>query len=279
MKLNLLTTAIAVSGFALLANSANAAMTTDHHGNVGYDSYNECVAAVKDGSAKFYTPYTYQKPKRQAGETTVKKMRLSEVAIPTAMLNDMPIKNADYSAGACDKGVGQSQGRYGVSAPLVGKYVPFAADMPVNVYMNSQGEAVRVTMQQCDNHFGGKFPMPIGSKIATTEIVAPPEAQMAINEERSIEVVTTKVNRVIRPSTYKVKQVVIAPQDQVQRIATDEGTAVTVEGAGGTAYLGNQANAAILDQVEVDEPVVVIEVPNEDERNAVELETDYTLED
>jgi hypothetical protein len=279
MKLNLLTTAIVASGFAMFASRANAGMTTDHHGNVGYDSYNECVAAVNEGSAKFYTPYTYQNPKRQAGEATVKKMALSEVTIPTAMLGEMPIKNADYSAGACDKGVGQSQGRYGVSGALVGKYVPFAADMPVNVYMNSKGEPVRVTMQQCDNHFGSKFPMPIGSKIATTETVAPPEAQVAVNEERSVEAITTEVKRVIRPSTYKVKQVLITPQDQVQRIATAEGTAVTVEGAGGTAYLGNQADPSILNQVEVDEPVVVIEVPNENEQNPVEIETDYTLED
>ncbi|BFM01568.1 hypothetical protein Psyaliredsea_02150 [Psychrobacter alimentarius] len=73
MRLNVLTATLTTMGFAIFASSANAAMTTDNHGNVGYDSYDECVTAVKNGSAKFYTPYTYQNPKRQAGEATVKK--------------------------------------------------------------------------------------------------------------------------------------------------------------------------------------------------------------
>lgn len=73
MKLNVLTAAVLTSGIAMFASNANAGMTTDKQGNVGYDSYDECVMAVKDGSAKFYTPYTYQKPMRRAGEATVKK--------------------------------------------------------------------------------------------------------------------------------------------------------------------------------------------------------------
>lgn len=73
MRLNILTVAVLGSGFAMFASSASAAMVTDSHGNVGYDTYEECVTAVKDGSAKFYTPYTYQNPKHQAGEASVKK--------------------------------------------------------------------------------------------------------------------------------------------------------------------------------------------------------------
>ena len=73
LNLKVLSAAIFTAGLAMVATSANAAMTTDHHGNVGYDTYNECAAAVKDGSAKFYTPYTYLNPKRRAGEASVKK--------------------------------------------------------------------------------------------------------------------------------------------------------------------------------------------------------------
>ena len=258
MKLTVLAAAVVGSGFALFAGSANAGVTTDHHGNVGYDSYDECVAAVKDGSAKFYTPYTHQQPKRMAGETSVKKMTLSDLTIPSNIAAQMPVNTSDYSAGACDKGVGQSNGRYGVSGALVGKYVPFAPDMPINVYMNSNNEVVRVTMQQCDNHFGGKFPTPVVSEIKA------PKPQVAIQEERRVEPVTTEVKRVIRPTKYRVKEVIVAPEDQVNRVNTETGTAVTVEGEAQTVYLGNQVDPAILNEVEVNQPVPVITVPDDD---------------
>lgn len=256
MKLNVFSAVIATTGLVMFAGSANAGVTTDQHGNVGYDSYDECVAAVKDGSAKFYTPYTYQKPKRWKGEVSVKKMMLSEVTIPSDLAADMPLNTREYTAGACDLGVGQSYGRYGVSGALVGKFVPFAPDMPVNVYMDRNGKAVRVTMQQCDNHFGSKFPMPV-----TSELKAP-EPQVAIQEEQSVEPLTTEVKRVIRPEQYRIKSIIVAPEDQINRVNSEEGTAVTVEGPAQTVYLGNQVNPDILDDVEVDEPVPVIEVPN-----------------
>jgi len=104
--------------------------------------------------------------------------------IPQNVVNSNNLSTADYAAGACDLGVGQSNGRYGVSGALVGKYVPIAADMPVNVYMDSDGNPVRLSMQQCDNHFGDKFPTPIISEVQTLEIPAP-EAEIAIVEERS----------------------------------------------------------------------------------------------
>lgn len=260
MKTNVLAVAILGSGFALFASSANAGITTDHHGNVGYDSYEECVAAVKDGSAKFYTPYTYQNPKRMAGEASVKKMLLSDVTIPSTVAANMPLKTQEYSAGACDRGVGQSNGRYGVSGKLVGKYVPFAADMPVNVYMDRSGTPVRVTMQQCDNHFGDKFPIPVISEAKA------PQAQVAIKEERTVEPVVTEVKRVIRPAKqatqYRVKEVVVAPTNQINRVDTDKGTAVVVEGPNKTTYIGTEADPAILDDAIVTEPVPVYRVPD-----------------
>jgi len=260
MKINILTAAVMTSGLAMFASSANAAMTTDSHGNVGYDSYEECVTAVKDGSAKFYTPYTYQNPKRQAGEATVKKMRLSEVMIPQTVVNANNLTASDYSAGACDLGVGQSNGRYGVSGALVGKYVPIAADMPVNVYMDKAGNPVRLSMQQCDNHFGAKFPTPIMSE--TKEATAP-EAQLAIIEDRRVEPVIVETTRVIRPTKYSVKEVIIVPKDQIKRVNTASGTAIAIEDeANRTVIVGEEADADVIDNTEINQTFPVIRVPS-----------------
>ena len=260
MKMNILTAAVMTSGLAMFASSANAAMTTDSHGNVGYDSYEECVTAVKDGSAKFYTPYTYQNPKRQAGEATVKKMRLSEVMIPQTVVNANNLTASDYSAGACDLGVGQSNGRYGVSGALVGKYVPIAADMPVNVYMNKAGNPVRLSMQQCDNHFGAKFPTPIMSE--TKEATAP-EAQLAIIEDRRVEPVIVETTRVIRPTKYSIKEVIIVPKDQIKRVNTASGTAIAIEDeANSTVIVGEEADADVIDNTEINQTFPVIRVPS-----------------
>lgn len=260
MKMNVLTAAVLTSGLAMFASSANAAMTTDNHGNVGYDSYEECVTAVKDGSAKFYTPYTYQNPKRQAGEATVKKMRLSEVMIPQTVVNANNLTANDYSAGACDLGVGQSNGRYGVSGALVGKYVPIAADMPVNVYMDKAGNPIRLSMQQCDNHFGAKFPTPIMSEIK--EAIAP-EAQIAIVEDRRVEPVIVETTRIIRPTKYSVKEVIIAPEDQIKRINTVTGTAIAIEDeANRTLIVGEEADEDVIDNTEINQTFPVTRVPN-----------------
>ena len=260
MKINILTAAMMTSGLAMFASSANAAMTTDSHGNVGYDSYEECVTAVKDGSAKFYTPYTYQNPKRQTGEATVKKMRLSEVMIPQTVVNANNLTASDYSAGACDLGVGQSNGRYGVSGALVGKYVPIAADMPVNVYMDKAGNPVRLSMQQCDNHFSAKFPTPIMSE--TKEATAP-EAQLAIIEDRLVEPVIVETTRVIRPTKYSVKEVIIVPKDQIKRVNTASGTAIAIEDeANRTVIVGEEADADVIDNTEINQTFPVIRVPS-----------------
>lgn len=259
MKLNILTAAVLTSGFVMFASSANAGMVTDGHGNVGYDSYDECVTAVKDGSAKSYTPYTYQKPKRRVGEASVRKMRLSEVIIPQAVVSSNSLNTADYAAGACDLGVGQSDGRDGVSGALVGKYVPIAPDMPVNVYMNKNGDPVRLSMQQCDNNFGDKFPTPVVSDVKA------PEAQVAIAEERTVEPVVIETKRVIRPTTYSVKQVIYAPEDQIKRINTATGTAIAIEnGAARAVIVGQEADADVIDNIEINQTFPVTRVPNND---------------
>ena len=272
--MNVLTAAILTSGVAMFASTANAGMTTDNYGNVGYDSYDECVTAVKDGSAKFYTPYTYQKPKMQTGEASVKKMRLSEVMIPKTVVNNNNLKASDYTAGACDLGVGQSNGRYGVSGALVGKYVPIAADMPVNVYMDKAGNPVRLSMQQCDNHFGAKFPTPIMSEVKETEAPAI-EAEIAITEERSMEPVVVETTRVIRPAKYRVKEVIIAPQDQIKRVNTANGTAIAIEtDANQAVIVGQEADAEILEDTEISQTFPVIRVPDNNKQRAVDPNTD-----
>ena len=273
MKMNVLTAAILTSGVAMFASTANAGMTTDNHGNVGYDSYDECVMAVKDGSAKFYTPYTYQKPKMQSGEASVKKMRLSEVMIPKTVVNNNNLKASGYTAGACDLGVGQSNGRYGVSGALVGKYVPIAADMPVNVYMDKAGNPVRLSMQQCDNHFGAKFPTPIMSEVKETEAPAL-EAEIAITEERSMEPVVVETTRVIRPAKYRVKEVIIAPQDQIKRVNTANGTAIAIEtDANQAVIVGQEADAEILEDTEISQTFPVIRVPDNNKQRVLDPNT------
>ena len=271
--MNVLTAAILTSGVAMFASTANAGMTTDNHGNVGYDSYDECVMAVKDGSAKFYTPYTYQKPKMQTGEASVKKMRLSEVMIPKTVVNNNNLKADGYTAGACDLGVGQSNGRYGVSGALVGKYVPIAADMPVNVYMDKAGNPVRLSMQQCDNHFGAKFPTPIMNEVKETEAPAL-EAEIAITEERSMEPVVVETTRVIRPAKYRVKEVIIAPQDQIKRVNTANGTAIAIEtDANQAVIVGQEADTEILEDTEISQTFPVIRVPDNNKQRVLDPNT------
>ena len=273
MKMNVLTAAILTSGAAMFASTANAGMTTDNHGNVGYDSYDECVMAVKDGSAKSYTPYTYQKPKMQTGEASVKKMRLSEVTIPKTVVNNNNLRADGYIAGACDLGVGQSNGRYGVSGALVGKYVPIAADMPVNVYMNKAGNPVRLSMQQCDNHFGAKFPTPIMSEVKETDTPVL-EAEIAITEERSMEPVVVETTRVIRPAKYRVKEVIIAPQDQIKRVNTANGTAIAIEtDANQAVIVGQEADTEILEDTEISQTFPVIRVTDNNKQRVVDPNT------
>ncbi len=277
MKLNVLTAAILGSGFAFFASSANAAMVTDGHGNVGYDSYEECVTAVRDGSAKFYTPYTYQNPKRQAGEATVGKMLLSEVMIPQSVVNSNNLPTGNYSAGACDLGVGQANGRYGVSGDLVGKYIPIAADMPVNVYMDSAGNPVRISMQQCDNRFGDKFPTPIVGEVAA------PEAQLAIAEARSVEPVMIETTRVIRPTSYRVKEVILVPENQVKAINTAQGNAIAIENsANDTVIVGKRANAEVINNIAVTQSYPVIDLSedadsDDQQRSMNSTDTEYMI--
>ncbi|MDE4454342.1 hypothetical protein [Psychrobacter sp. DAB_AL62B] len=146
--------------------------------------------------------------------------------IPQTVIDSNNLTASDYSAGACDLSVEQSNGRYGVSGALIGKYVPIAADMPVNVYMDKTGNPVRLSMQQYDNHFGAKFSASIMSDVKEAEAL---DAQVAIAGARSLEPVVVETTDVIRPAKYRVKEVMIPPEDQIKYINTADGTIIAIE--------------------------------------------------
>jgi hypothetical protein len=184
---------------------AMAAMTTDANGNVGYDTLAECQAALSEPNVKFYQPFTSHPPLKRAGEVDVKQVTLKELTY------------ASYEKGSCDLGVGRSGGRDGVSAALVGKYIPYSPQMPVNAYFNAKGQLVRATMQQCDNNFSGAFPKPLSAPTASSSLecfaTVQIPAKFETKTERVVKVPASKRVEVI-PATYKTitEQVLVSPE-------------------------------------------------------------------
>ena len=175
--------------------SAFAGMTSDSHGNVGYDTAAECDAAVAAGTAKFYTSFTRKPPLLRAGETRVQAMTLKDLGIPQGFVQSLGYPTNDYKSGACDIGAARRAGRDGVAKPLQGKYVPFSRDMQVNVYMDKSGQPVRVTMKDCDNWFGASFPRPIpGMPVSIKPMTEPapmvnaPQLSQALPAAPAVEV-------------------------------------------------------------------------------------------
>lgn len=207
-----------VGGGMLLAASAQAGMVKDQHGNVGYDTAAECDAAVASGAAKFYQPFTEHPPLQRAGEASVKAMKLSELVAAQEAASGLGYNAADYSKGACDIGVGRSNGRDGVSRKLIGKYVPLAPAMAVNVYFDQQNKPVRATMLQCDNNFSGSLPRPVGQKLAAAPLtecyanVLTP-AKFETRTEQVVKVPASKRMEVV-PATFKTvsEQVLVQPE-------------------------------------------------------------------
>lgn len=201
----------------ILAGPAHSAMVVDKNGNVGYTTMQECEAAVQAGTAKFYQPFTEHPPLRRAGEATVRSMRLGEVVIPENQSRALGFATNSYANGACDLGVGRSNGRDGVSERLIGTYVPFSTEMSVNVYFDQNNEPLRVTMQQCDNNFSRNFPRPIAARTvaAATEcfaqVVIP--ARFETRTEQVVRVAASQRVEVI-PATYKTmpEQVLVSPE-------------------------------------------------------------------
>ena len=160
MKLTPLNSVL-LSGGLLVASIGHAGMVNDGHGNVGYDTAAECDAAVQAGQARFYEPSTTMPTLRRKGEATVRTARLSDLG-------------PQYKLGACDVGVSRQNGRNGVAKALVGKYVPYSPDMPINLYADKSGMAVRASMAKCDNRFSDVMP-----RAVPMPVVAPAPAPVA----------------------------------------------------------------------------------------------------
>jgi hypothetical protein len=155
-----------------LMGSPIAGMVKDGHGNVGYDTASECDAAIRAGTAVFYKSFTFQKPLLRAGEARVKSMPLSDLSIPDSIVQGKSFGANNYKMGACDRGAPRQGGRDGVAPQLQGKYVPYSPSMPVNVYYDKAGNAVRSSMKQCDNWFDGNFPRPLPTPVAVQKPAA-----------------------------------------------------------------------------------------------------------
>lgn len=154
--------AISFLTLSFVSLSAQAGIHYDSHGNVGYDTLAECRSAINSGTAKFYRSITSHPPLIRDGEMTVQQGRLGSL-------------DPQYANGTCDLGTGHRGERDGVAKALQGKYIPYSPDMMINVYRNSAGRIVRVSMQQCDNWFSGAFPtgMPV-TTVAPAPVVQPP---------------------------------------------------------------------------------------------------------
>lgn len=216
-----------VSAGMFIALPGQAGKVTDAHGNVGYDTAAECDAAVNSGSAKFYQSFTNHPPLKRAGEASVQAMQLSELVMAKELASRLGYDAAGFTRGACDVGVGRSFGRDGVSPALVGKYVPFAATTPVNVYFDTQKNVVRATMKQCDNNFGKALPRPVAGVVAPAQAPVPAPI-VAVNSECYATVVTaprfeTRTEQVVKvpasvryevvPATMRAvtEQVLVSP--------------------------------------------------------------------
>ena len=221
-----------LGGTLALATAAQAAMVTDPHGNVGYDSAAECDAAVQAGTARYYQPVTTRPAARKKGEASVRTVPLRELASATAQAAGLRYAAADYARGACDLGIRHVKGRPDITAELVGKWVPFSPDMPLNLYSDAAGQPVRATMAQCDNGFSGNLPRPVPPAPVVAQQVPPPPPESVLNqcfanilyparfETRTEKVLITPATRreEVIPATYKTvtEQVLVQPETRQQ---------------------------------------------------------------
>ena len=233
-------TALVGGGLLLACAAAHAGMVTDAHGNVGYDSAAECDAAVQAGNARFYRPVTERKPARQKGEASVRTIRLSELSSATAQAAGLRYSAADYARGACDLGIRHVKGRPDITPELVGKWVPFSPDMPLNLYADAAGQPLRATMGQCDNGFSGNLPRPV-PPVAVVAAPVPPQplpnqcfanildpARFETRTEQVLMAPATRREEVV-PATYKTvtEQVLVQPETRRQVAVPPEIVSVT----------------------------------------------------
>ena len=180
---------------------------TDVHGNQGYSTAAECDDAVAAGSAKFYQSFTHKPSLRRAGEESVQG----------TLLNKIP----GYEKGACDAGAGHSYERDGVSSALVGKFIAFSPDMPVNAYSDATGNIVRLTMKQCDNNFGSAMPRPVSTVAAVSsecyaDVLIPAKFE-TVSEKVETVPATSRFEPV--PATYKtVTEEIMVQAEMIKQI-------------------------------------------------------------
>lgn len=204
-----------------------AGTTHDAHGNIGYDTAQECDAAVASGKAKFYQPFTSHPPLKRKGEASVREMTVTDLVNAKDGAARLGFKASQYAKGACDVGVGRSFERDGVTTALLGKYIPYAPNMPVNVYFDAKRVPVRATVKMCDNNFAKAFPRPVGlvdepAPVAPVPVAAIPSSDCFVSvaiptkyETRSEQVIkvpaSTKFEMV--PAVYKTvnENVMVSP--------------------------------------------------------------------
>ncbi len=178
MSIKRILSMLAVLAASLTSLTAQAGVTYDAHGNVGYDTAAECDAAVQSGNVKFYESLTHKPPLIRKGEAAVQRATIKDLG-------------EQYAKGACDIGVGRKLGRDGVSTKLQGKFIPYSPDMAVNVYTDKAGNAVRVSMAQCDNWFSGNAPRPVSLVQNTPMAVTPAETFTPVETATTTPVATT----------------------------------------------------------------------------------------
>src|SRR5699024_3243476 len=84
---------------------------------------------------------------------------------------------------------------------------------------------------------------------------------ITITEDHSKDPVVVETTRVIRLAKYRVKEVIIAPEDQIKRVNTASGTAIAVEdGANRAVIVGEEADSSVLEDTEISQTFPVIRV-------------------
>ncbi len=223
---------VVMGGGLVMACAVHAGMVKDSHGNVGFDSAAECDAAVAAGDVHFYQSFTEHPPLKRVGEADVKVLKLNELVQAQKAAAALGYDAAGYVKGACDLGVGRSQGRDGVSRELIGKYVPYSPAMSVNVYFDSQGTPVRASMQQCDNNFNQNLPRPVGVPGPASECFANVliPARFETRTEQVVKVPASKRLEVV-PATYKTvtEQELVKPETKRQILVPATYKTVTEE--------------------------------------------------
>ncbi|MDO4223409.1 MAG: hypothetical protein Q4D05_05195 [Acinetobacter sp.] len=210
-----LLSAVVAASLAVASLPAQAGVHRDAHGNIGFDTLEECRAAIVSGNVKFYKSATHHPALLRKGEKSVTQGRLGDLS-------------PEYRYGTCDLGTGHRAGRDGVAKALQGKFIPYSPDMTVNRYADANGRIVRVTMQQCDNWFSGNIPRSFPYNPAPAPVAAPAPAPAPMPA----------------PAPAPVAPAVVAPVAPAPAVAAAQGSLLNWKALAALGVIG--AGAAIL---------------------------------